>query len=134
MDKVEDAFLYAGTIDQQSYERQRDRLRSDIVLAELEAGDAKAEEIDVEGVLAFAEGTLTKIALLWTDAPVEKRRTLQNLIFPQGLAFDHAGFGTAVTCLAFTKIEESSHAETAVASPTGLGKADAVGGLIRRAA
>jgi hypothetical protein len=119
LDKVEDAFLYAGTIDRQSYERQRDRLRSDIVLAELEAGDAKAEEIDLEGVLAFADGTLTKIALLWTDAPVEKRRALQNLIFPQGLTFDHPGFGTAVTCLAFTKVEGNSVAESGLASPPG---------------
>jgi hypothetical protein len=119
LDRVEEAFLYDQSIDRQSYERQRDKLRSDIVLAELEAGDAKSDEIDVEELLAFAEGALTKIALLWNEAPVDRKRRLQSLIFPEGLEFDGRSFGTARTCLAFTTLGASSNHESGVASPTG---------------
>ena len=58
----------------------------------------KLEELDVEGILAFAERVLPRAADLWVQASLDQRQRLQQLFFPQGVAFDGNGFvGTAVT-------------------------------------
>jgi len=66
---LEDAFLYEKRIDTASYERQRDKIREDIALARIELEDARVDEIDVEGLLGFAEHVLGNAARLWMEAP-----------------------------------------------------------------
>ena len=37
-----------------------------------------------------------------------QKQRLQQVLFPEGLRFDGDEFGTAVTCLAFTKLDETA--------------------------
>jgi len=61
------------------------------------------DELDVEGILAFAERLLTRAADLWVQASLDQRQRFQQLFFPEGIAFDGSGFvGTAVTAPAFS--------------------------------
>lgn len=53
-----------ATSDHQTYERQRDQLRAQLALAEMELSEAVLSQLDVEGVLAFAEHVLTNAARL----------------------------------------------------------------------
>jgi hypothetical protein len=95
-----DAFVYERRIVSASYERQRDKMREDIAFVRIELEDARQEEIDVEGLLGFAEHVLGNAARLWLDATSEQRQRLQRVLFPEGLRFKDGRFGTAVTCLA----------------------------------
>ena len=52
---LEEAYLYQQKIDRATYELQRDLLRETVALATIELQDATLDEIDVEGVLRFAE-------------------------------------------------------------------------------
>jgi hypothetical protein len=119
LDEVDEAFIHDKRIDRDTYERQRDRLREDIANAEMECGDAKLEELDVQGVLAFAEHALTNASRLWVDASLDQKQRFQSVMFPDGLRFDGESFGTAVTCLAFSQLPETKVVENSVASPTG---------------
>jgi hypothetical protein len=65
LDRLDEAFLYAQTIDLTSYERQRDRLREELTVAQIDRHAEAVEEIDVEGILAFAERVLPRAADLW---------------------------------------------------------------------
>ena len=66
-----------------------------------------AEELDVEGILAFAERVLPRAADLWLQASLEQRQRFQQLFFPEGISFDGNGFvGTAVTAPAFSYLRE----------------------------
>jgi hypothetical protein len=56
--------------------------------------------------LAFAEHVVTNAARLWIELGLEDRQRLQQALFPEGLSFDGEKFGTAVTCLAFKKLEK----------------------------
>ncbi len=120
LDRVEEAFIQARSIDRQSYERQRDKLREDLALAEMEIADAKLEAVDIEGVLAFAETVLTDASGLWTAASLDQKQRLQGVLFPEGLRFDGREFGTAATCLAFKQLRGSEPVVEAMASPTGF--------------
>ncbi len=117
---LEDAFLYEKRIDSASYERQRDKIREDIALARIELEDARLDEIDIEGVLGFAEHVLGNAARLWVEASVEQKRRLQEVLFPEGLRLRDGRFGTAVTCMAFKQLSGSEGAENGLASPPGF--------------
>lgn len=137
LDRVDDAFLHEHTIDRSSYERQRDKLREQLALAELELSEAVTNQLDVEGILGFAERVLTNVDRLWPEVSLEQKLQLQLALFPGGIQFDGKRFGTAVTCLAFKQLDGNSTPKSNMASPRGLSKLDArprVGGPLRPAA
>jgi hypothetical protein len=118
----EDAFVYEKRIDVATYERQRDKMREDIALVRIELEDARLEEVDVEGLLGFAEHVLSNAARLWLEATGDQRPRLQRILFPEGLRLKDGRFGTAVTCLAFTHLAEPRTRESGMASPAGTVK------------
>ena len=63
----------------------------------MELSDAVLDDLDVEGVLGFAEHVLTNAARLWAELGIDGKQELQQALFPQGLFFDGQEFGTAVT-------------------------------------
>ena len=119
LQRVEDEYL-ADDIDRRSYREQLDRLRYDLALAEIDRNDARVEETDVEGVLAFAQHIMSNAAPLWTYASADDRMALQTALFPNGLVWDGAGFGTATTCLAFNQLPGFGGIENGMASPPGF--------------
>jgi len=112
--------VFQKAIDRDSYTRQRDRLRERLALLEVELADVSGKEFDVGAVLAFAENVLTDAARLWEQAAPDNKRRLQLGFFPEGLTVDGSKFGTAVTCLAFTQLRETSRTGEGLASPTGF--------------
>jgi site-specific DNA recombinase len=120
LDDLDDAFLHAKVIDKRTYDRQRDRLREQLVLAEVEAAEATGDEMDVAAVLAFAEAALTDVVRLWDTASPEQKQRLQAVFFPEGVTFDGENIRTVATCLAFTRLAACDGAQEAVASPTGF--------------
>ena len=92
LDRLDEAFIFAKTIDLDTYERQRDRLREELTLAQIDRHTSELEELDVEGILAFAERVLPRASDLWAQASLDQRQRLQQLFFPEGIAFDGIGF------------------------------------------
>ena len=119
LERLEEAFIYRQAVDQTTYDEQRDKLREELALAELELHEMRLEELDIEGVLGFAEHLLTNAARLWMEASLDQRQRLQQVFFPEGLQFDGEGFGTAATCLAFKQLGPGEAVKDGLASPTG---------------
>jgi hypothetical protein len=88
LDRLDEAFIFAKTIDLDTYERQRDRLREELTLAQIDRHTSELEELDVEGIRAFAERVLPRASDLWAQASLDQQQRLQQLFFPEGLAFD----------------------------------------------
>ena len=119
-DRLEEAFIFQRAIDQKTYDEQRDRLREEITVAELALHESTLEELDVDGILGFAETLLQNAANLWKHSEPAQRQRLQRAIFPEGIVFDGERFGTAVTCLAFCQLHQSDSCTAGVASPAGF--------------
>src|SRR5262249_21208200 len=115
---LEEAFLYERRIDAAAYERQRDKLRETVAIIRIELEEARIEEIDVDGILAYAEHVLGNAAELWRVATLEQKQRLQLALFPQGLRFKDGRIGTAVTCLAFMQLAADSTTDLQLASPS----------------
>ena len=121
LDRLDDAFLHAQTIDLTSYERQRDRLRGEMTLAQIDRHADTLEELDVAGILAFADRVLPSASDLWVQASLNQKQRLQLLFFPEGVAFDGNRFNrTAATAPLFKYLAPSESADERVVSPVGI--------------
>ena len=70
-------------------------------------------------ILAFAERVLPRASDLWVQASLNQKQRLQQLFFPDGIAFDGKRFvRTAVTTHAFNYLMCADGSENQVASPT----------------
>ncbi len=76
---------------------ETDRLREQGALVELELSESRVEELDLEGALNYAERAMVEADRLWNSARLPERRALQGVLFPQGVAWNGADFGTPAT-------------------------------------
>ena len=107
LDRLDEAFLFERSIDIETYDRHAERLREDLTLARIAKHSTELDQLDVEGILAFAERVLPRAADLWVQAPLEQRQRFQLLFFPEGMSFDGQRFvGTAATAPAFSYLRE----------------------------
>ena len=104
-------------------DRPETRRLTELTATQCELSDVRFDELDIEGVLSFAEHVLGNLTTLWLAANVEDRCRLQITVFPTGLVWDGERFGTAPTNGAFSWLRQISEAESSVASPTGFGTA-----------
>ena len=80
--------------DQPAGERQF--LAELIALPKIEHHAEAVDELDVEGILAFAEGILPRASDLWVQALLGYKQRLQQLFFPEGIAYDGIRFDRTV--------------------------------------
>ena len=121
LDRLDEAFLFAQSIDIDTYDRHKDRLRQELTLLDISRHSGQLEKFDVEGILAFAERVLPRASDLWVQASLEQRQRLQQLFFPDGVAFDGKRFvRTGLSSHAFKYLAPVQPAENNLASPPGF--------------
>ena len=102
LNRLDEAFLFERSIGIETYDRQAEKLREELTLVRIERHSGQLEELDVEGILAFAERVLPRAGELWVQATLDQRQRFQQLFFPEGISFDGTGFvRTAATTRAF---------------------------------
>ena len=117
LDRLDEAFLYSESIDVTSYGRQRDKLREELTLAQIDHHAEAVDELDVQGILAFAERVLPRAADLWVQASLNQKQRLQQLFLPEGIAFDGNRFNrTAATAPFFKYLAPGESAEEKMVS------------------
>ena len=80
--------------------------------AKIDHHSEAVEELDVEGILAFAERILPRESDLWVQASLDYKQRLQALFFPEGIAYDGNRFNrTAVTAPLFSYMAPSESAD-----------------------
>jgi hypothetical protein len=75
--------------------------------------------MDVDELLGFAERLLSKPAAPWNDLHAAARIKLQRVVFPKGLPFDGAAFGTAETPVVSTFLARKPDEERGMVGDTG---------------
>src|SRR5206468_13029112 len=80
-ERLDEAFIYAKAIDLDTYVRQRDRLRQELTLTQIDRHSVELDKFDVEGILAFAERVLPRASELWVQASLNQKQRLQQLFF-----------------------------------------------------
>lgn len=126
LDWLDEAYLFAQTIDLTSCERQRDKLREELTLAQIDHHAEAVEEFDVRGILVFAERVLPRAADLRVQASLSQKQRLQQLFLPEGISFDGNRFNrTAATAPFFKYLALSEKREESLVSQEGIVPVDA---------
>ena len=121
LDRLDEAFLFERSINIETYDRHADKLREELTLARIDRHSGQLEELDVEGILAFAERVLPRASDLWVQASLEQRQRFQQLFFPDGIAFDGKRFvGTGATAPAFSYLREIGSGNEGLVDQTGI--------------
>mgnify|MGYP007112932873 CR=1 FL=1 len=121
LDRLDEAFLFERSIDIDTYDRHAEKLRQELTLLRMDRHSSELDELDVEGILAFAERVLPRAADLWVQASLDQRQRFQQLFFPEGIAFDGNGFvGTAVTAPAFNYLRPADVGKEGLVDRTGF--------------
>jgi hypothetical protein len=93
------SILFERSIDIDTYDRHRDKLREELTLAQIDRHATELEELDVEGILAFAERVLPSASNLCVQSSLAQKQRLQQVFFPDGIRFDGkrlVGTGTTI--------------------------------------
>jgi site-specific DNA recombinase len=118
--RVLDAFLHDRVIDKATYQEQASRLDEEITSAQLDLNETDREELNVEAALEFAEEVLSNPGKLWKELPTPQKQRLQKVLFPKGVQYSAAGFGTDVTCSIFSLLRPKYDDESSMATLTGF--------------
>jgi site-specific DNA recombinase len=109
LNRLDEAFLYERSIDIETYDRHCDKLRQELTLAQIERHSTELEEIDVEGILGFAERILPSASNLWVQSSLAQKQQLQQVFFPDGVRFDGKRLvGTGTTLPVFNYLDPIS--------------------------
>jgi hypothetical protein len=118
---LDEAFLYERTIDIERYDRHRNKLREELTIAQMDRHASELEEVDVEGILAFAERVLPSASKLWVQSSLNQKQRLQQLFFPEGVRVDGKRLvGTGVTLSVFNYLSPVSESKKEVVDQTGI--------------
>jgi site-specific DNA recombinase len=121
LDRLDEAFLFERSIDIDTYDRHAEKLRQELTLARIDRHSGQLDELDVEGILAFAERVLPRAADLWVQASLEQRQRFQQLFFPEGIAFDGKSLvRTGATGPAFSYLQPIEGGNERVVDLTGI--------------
>src|ERR1700730_9897125 len=121
LDRLDEAFLYERTIDIERYDRHRDKLREELTLVQMDRHATELEEMDVEGILAFAESVLPSASNLWVQSSFTQKQRLQQVFFPDGIRFDGKRLvGTGVTLPVFNYLSPVSGSKKDLVDQTGI--------------
>lgn len=84
--RLDEAFLFEHSIDRETYAAQRDRIREEMLIAQLDVSDLKGRTRSVEEDLDYAHDVCIRARVLWVDAPsVARRQQVQWIMFPHGI-------------------------------------------------
>ena len=120
LDRLDEAFLYSESIDLTSYSRQRDKVREELTFAQIDHHAEAVDELDVQGILAFADASAAGFRSVGAGF-AHYRQRLQALFFPEGIVYDGIRFNrTAVTAPLFNYLVPSESADEKMASREGI--------------
>ena len=86
LDRLDEAFLLDRSIDIDTYDRHAEKLREELTLARIDRHSGQLDELDVEGILAFAERVLPRAADLWVQAFTRPAPAVPTAVLSGGIS------------------------------------------------
>lgn len=91
-----------GSYSKEEFAERKSVIENEIVTLRISRSEAKIEQFDMEGSVAYAERYISDLGQQWTDLPEHLYPRFQKLVFPEGITYIKGkGFGTARLGLIF---------------------------------
>ena len=120
LDVHTEACLFDKKIDDETYERQKQRISECQLEICRQLGLDTYEDVDLEATLSFAKNMMLHPAEFWRRInPIHKPR-FQQAMYPDGIKFGDRYIGTSENSLIFSTLREPQRADVIMASPSGF--------------
>lgn len=117
--KLNDAFVFQQSISRDDYAEMLAALNDELAATELNLGQARVDEVEVDKVLDFAENLLLNTAGVWQRCSLEQKQRLQQVLFPLGVEYADGLYRTQETSFLFKGLGETAKVEELDGSATG---------------
>jgi site-specific DNA recombinase len=104
--KLLEAMVYQQTITRSEFEEMRVPLDAELIALEENLRQARVCEVEVEKVLSFAEDLLLNVAGVWERFSLDQKQRLQEVLFPQGIEYQHGVYRTQEMSFLFRGLED----------------------------
>jgi hypothetical protein len=91
--RLEQAFLYEGSINRETYDRQLELLTEEIATTDMYLPDVEQSHATVQSALDSIASFVTGVSTLWLDADPNQKLQLQSAVVPTGIDWDGETFG-----------------------------------------
>ena len=105
----------------EEFKARKDEIENEILTANISRSEAKIDQFDIEGALAYANHFITNITRQWFDCSPHLRARFQKLVFPEGIVYYRKeGFRTSQLGYIYSLNQQFSDKTSDVVDRTGL--------------
>ena len=110
-----------GSYSKEEFTERKSAIENEIATLRISRSEAKIEQFDMEGSVAYAERYISDLGQQWTDLPEHLYPRFQKLVFPEGITYIKGkGFGTARLGLIFEMNRTFDIQKSEVVDPIGF--------------
>jgi hypothetical protein len=118
--QLEEALIFRRVIGEATYREYADKLKEEMMIAEIEGQAAQLEDFDIEAALTFANFVMLNAATMWSESNLEQKQRLQHVLFPRGVTFADGVYRTEQTSLIFFELEREGTQKEGLVALTGI--------------
>ena len=109
-----------GVISDADFQEQVESLSSRIAIREIERGEIRDVETNIDLLVSLSEELFRKVSTVWLDAKFEDKLKFQQLLFPKGIIYKDGNIGTEELGLPFKLIVNADIEKTTLVPPAGV--------------
>lgn len=110
-----------GSYSKEEFQERKEEIENEAMATKISLSEARIEQFDIEGALAYAENFISSLGRQWFDLLPQTRPRFQKLVFPEGIPYQrNKGFGTAKLGLIYEINRQCDGDLSQVVDPGGL--------------
>ena len=117
--KIEELVI-DGTFSKDTYHKKLNEVENEIINKKIQLNDYEEHKIDIDDAIDSGKKFLLDMPNLWVNMSIDKKRKLQNFLFPEELYLENNEFRTTQMSSVLRVIEDKNYAQSILAGERGF--------------
>ena len=112
--------LIDGTLPKDIYNKKISEVETEIINKKIQLNDFEDNRLDVDDIIDCGKEFLLDLPNLWVNSSIDKKRKLQDSLFPKGIYLENNEFRTTEMSSVLKVIEDKNYAQSILAGERGF--------------
>ena len=117
--KIEELVI-DGTFSKDTYHKKLNEVETEIINKKIQLNDYEEDKIDIDDVIGSGKKFLLDMPNLWINMSIDKKRKLQDSLFPKEIYLENNEFRTTQISSVLRVIEDKNYAQSILAGEEGF--------------
>ena len=117
--KIEELVI-DGTFSKDTYHKKMNEVETLILDKEIQLKEGEDDKLDIDEVIDLGKKFLLDLPNLWLNMSIDKKRKLQDYLFPDGLCLENNEFRTTKISTVLRVIEDKNYCQSILAGERGF--------------